>query len=993
MDFALYTDLEGSGGRVSIRSCTADLEVSSTSFGNDSCNASANMTMVTSPLQLGSDTGAATGSTSEAVVALKQLLAYESITQAPCNETLNFVYSGDTSVGVYMGSGLHRQGLLSSIINDLIEQITKDGVTENQLVQLCDTNNNARYTTGIIINSNGNLATTQQAVQAWRNGTCVTTLDSTSTWNDLTYSTPVVSQKNSNSTYNLSRRGSEMNALRRDTSGTCSTVQVVSGDTCTSLEAECGITAAELYSYNPSSTLCSDLSVGQYICCTSGSLPDYAPSPSSDGYCYSYTVQTGDSCSVLAATYTITVDDIETWNNETWGWMGCDDLLANENICLSSGYPPMPAVIANAVCGPQVNGTITAPYGTNLSTLNECPLNACCDIWGQCGITAEFCTITTSVTGNPGTAANGTNGCISNCGTEIVQSDAPSEVFRIGYFEGFDIERPCLRPLISDMDLSNYTHIHMSFATLNSDFSINISSIESQMSAFSSLSGVKRIITIGGWDFSTDAGTYDIFREAVSSADNRGTLIDNVFSFLDQWDLDGVDWDWEYPGEPDIPGIPADTTDHAEDFFLLLMEMAEQLPSGKTISTTAPSSFWYMKAIPIQAISEVVDYIVMMTYDLHGQWDWNNTNSNPDCPTGSCLRSHVNLTETISAMSMITKAGVSSNKIAMGVASYARSFQMAEAGCYGPECLFTGPASGAVPGVCTQTAGYIANTELFAIADNQSVYTYLDDNSNSYIMVWDDTQWASYMDSAIKDSRSSLYEGMNFLGIADWAIDLQGSPSDISTTTTVIVSSTTTMSTSSPTITGTATTTISDSYAYTYTNTDGYVVACPTDVVIVENGNFDVICVSGTTVGTVPVITTTVYETTTLPDVYITSTSVVVAPTPTPTICAIEAWNNNSESVSLGGSFNINYVMGWTLYRDGEAIAWPKYGNNNPCAYHPALLDSPLPYVIEWYGEGCVGAITNCMINYGDQTRLYGKAGDDRGLWNDYWWCYVEFYC
>lgn len=46
----------------------------------------------------------------------------------------------------------------------------------------------------------------------------------------------------------------------------------------------------------------------------------------------------------------------------------------------------MPATVANAVCGPQVNDTATAPPGTDLSTLNERPLNACCDVWGQCGL-------------------------------------------------------------------------------------------------------------------------------------------------------------------------------------------------------------------------------------------------------------------------------------------------------------------------------------------------------------------------------------------------------------------------------------------------------------------------------------------------------------------------------------------------------------------------------------------------------------------------------
>ena len=46
----------------------------------------------------------------------------------------------------------------------------------------------------------------------------------------------------------------------------------------------------------------------------------------------------------------------------------------------------MPAPISNAVCGPQVLGTVVPPAGTDISTLNPCPLNACCDVWGQVSI-------------------------------------------------------------------------------------------------------------------------------------------------------------------------------------------------------------------------------------------------------------------------------------------------------------------------------------------------------------------------------------------------------------------------------------------------------------------------------------------------------------------------------------------------------------------------------------------------------------------------------
>lgn len=75
----------------------------------------------------------------------------------------------------------------------------------------------------------------------------------------------------------------------------------------------------------------------------------------------------------------------------------------------------------------------------------------------------------------------------------------------------------------------------------------------------------------------------------------------------------------------------------------------------------------------------------------------------PGCPTGGCLRSQVNKTETAYALSMITKAGVPAKQVIMGLPLYGRSFKLAEAGCTGPDCHFTGPLSGATPGVCTDT--------------------------------------------------------------------------------------------------------------------------------------------------------------------------------------------------------------------------------------------------------------------------------------------------
>jgi chitinase len=707
VDFALYNPVDDEDTHLSLHACTSASEISKAKRGaQKACPSPENPSRVNSTLQLGWSGSNVPGKTENGISAVQQLQSYVQAEDS-CNEEIAFAYSGDAVVGLYAGSEINGQDITGALIEQFLSYVQSNSISGTLAAQLCASTGNysAKYAFGLILNTNADWASVQQAVRMWRDADCITKFDEEKSWHAINYLAPSPGLSGS----------------------------------------------------------------------TSKSTILNSPTPYANGTCATYKVVSGDICATIAATYDITAADIENYNNNTWGWMGCSDLQLGQYICLSSGYPPMPANVPNAVCGPQMNNTPILPPGTDFSTVNESPLNACCDIWGQCGTTGEFCTVSNSSTGAPGTAAKGQNGCISNCGTDIVYSDPPAEFIRVGYFEGYNWQRPCLSGSILSVNTSAYTHIHLAFATLNSDFSVNITSLASNFDLFASLSGVKKIISFGGWEFSTSSGSYEIFREAVQGG-NRQTFINNVINLIDEYNLDGVDFDWEYPGEPDIPGIPPSSAVDAFNFYVFLADLHAAMGSNttKSVSMTAPASFWYLQNLAIEAISEVVDYIVFMTYDLHGQWDYGAAFSDPGCPAGNCLRSDVNLTETINALSMITKAGVPSNKVVVGVTSYGRSFQMTTPGCYTEMCTYTGPDSGAIAGSCTQTAGYLGGGEIDAIvSENTSQILQYVDDSFSNILVYDNDQWVSYMDADNKETRTELYQSLNFAGTADWAVDLQ----------------------------------------------------------------------------------------------------------------------------------------------------------------------------------------------------------------------------
>ncbi|KAH6617398.1 glycoside hydrolase family 18 protein [Chaetomium tenue] len=545
------------------------------------------------------------------------------------------------------------------------------------------------------------------------------------------------------------------------------------GDGCDSLATRCGITGAQFTEYNPDPALCSTLAPRQPVYCSSGPLPNVSPQPSPDGACAVHVVQKGDTCSDIANNNYITVDDIEQWNLQTWGWEGCRNLQLGP-ICISTGAPPMPPAVDGVVCGPQVLGTTRPASWSDITMLNPCPLNACCDKWGQCGITPDFCTPTQSSTGAPGTSAPGTNGCISNCGTSIVQGSASGGPLRIGYFEVFGVDRSCLTMDASNLPSGGYTHVHYAFGSITSDFQVDLSAYLTQFEIFASMTGFKRILSFGV----SSLDSAPIFRNGVTRP-NRQAFAQSVVDAVRQYNLDGVDFDWEYPGAPDVPGTHVDD---GQNYFEFLQTIRALLPDGVSLSIAAPASYWYLKGFPIAEISQVVDYVVYMTYDLHGQWDYNKTGANPGCPNGNCLRSHINVAETEYALAMITKAGVPANKVAVGIASYGRSFGMANPGCTGPECLFHGPASTAEEGPCTGTAGYISQAEIDALTSGNTtvsrllrrgaITTWYDKESDSDMMTYGSGTWVAYMSPATKMSRIDRYAGYGFAGSVEWAVDL-----------------------------------------------------------------------------------------------------------------------------------------------------------------------------------------------------------------------------
>ncbi|KAB8259989.1 glycoside hydrolase superfamily [Aspergillus pseudonomiae] len=179
----------------------------------------------------------------------------------------------------------------------------------------------------------------------------------------------------------------------------------------------------------------------------------------------------------------------------------------------------------------------------------------------------------------------------------------------------------------------------------------------------------KLLVAIGGW------GDTKGFSEGAKTEQSRATYAKNVKKMVDQFGLDGVDIDWEYPagnGE-DYKDTPNDQKkDEIETYPLLLAAIRKELGKDKLISIATPGKRGDMIAFTKEQgpkIWESVDMVNIMTYDLMNRR--NNVTSH-----------HTSVQGSLDSVKAYEEIGLDTQKINLGVAYYAKWFETKkDAGC------------------------------------------------------------------------------------------------------------------------------------------------------------------------------------------------------------------------------------------------------------------------------------------------------------------------
>ncbi|KAJ1300608.1 hypothetical protein OPQ81_002262 [Rhizoctonia solani] len=229
---------------------------------------------------------------------------------------------------------------------------------------------------------------------------------------------------------------------------------------------------------------------------------------------------------------------------------------------------------------------------------------------------------------------------------------------------------------LANVSWNKYTTVSYSFAVTTPNISfVNISDpdVFKDFVSTAHANNVSATISIGGWTGSL------YFSSAVATAENRTEFVKTMVNLLQDNNLDGLSFDWEYPGAAGI-GCNTNSPNDTDNFLLFLKELRTALPSNATLSAaTSITPFISAEGTPSTNVSEfasVFDYIQIMNYDVWGPWSETtgpNAPLNDTCATNATQK----VGSAVSAIEAWTKAGFPVDQLVLGVAGYGHGFSVA----------------------------------------------------------------------------------------------------------------------------------------------------------------------------------------------------------------------------------------------------------------------------------------------------------------------------
>ena len=204
-------------------------------------------------------------------------------------------------------------------------------------------------------------------------------------------------------------------------------------------------------------------------------------------------------------------------------------------------------------------------------------------------------------------------------------------------------------------DPSTMTHINYAFGHVNDTFNgvriDNPDRLRMIVGLKSQNPSLKVMLSVGGWGSGR-------FSEMAATTENRMAFAKDCKRVVEEFGLDGIDIDWEYPtqSQAKISSSPEDT----KNFTLLMRDLRKVLGKKKLLTAATVSTADY---IDFRSCVPYMDFVNVMAYDMGGQRG-HHASLFPSEHAGYFTSSR--------AVEAHLKAGVPREKLVMGVPFYGK---------------------------------------------------------------------------------------------------------------------------------------------------------------------------------------------------------------------------------------------------------------------------------------------------------------------------------
>lgn len=317
----------------------------------------------------------------------------------------------------------------------------------------------------------------------------------------------------------------------------------------------------------------------------------------------------------------------------------------------------------------------------------------------------------------------------------------------------------------SSIDETSYTHVAYSFASISADGHLEpwVGSWDEveKYKEFNKIKernpNVKTIIAVTEGIFYGPGMNPVTFNEVSESQASRIAFAQSVISFLNLYEFDGVDIDWDNPLDEDQGGGPQNYV----RYVLLVKEIRAAInDSGKdfTLTIALPPTADRLFDFDVVSLSEYVDWFNLMSFDYH---------TPKDKPKTVGPHSDLKLIDTV--VYLLIKEGIPSTKIVLGMAAYGRTYTLADDRCKELGCPFRSPGLGG----CGNTPGFLPFNEISAYIETGAYdELHLDVSSSSMVAVVDEDQMISFDDESTFAIKEDYAEMMCLRGTMIWSVDM-----------------------------------------------------------------------------------------------------------------------------------------------------------------------------------------------------------------------------